>query len=69
MNKIEILEELKKWDFAHRGLYDNINYPENSLISFKKAVENGFAIELDVHLTKDEKLVVVHDSSLMRAFM
>ena len=66
MNKKEILEKLKDWDFAHRGLYDNVNFPENSLISFKRAVEGGFAIELDVHLTKDEKLIVVHDSSLKR---
>ncbi|MCQ2554703.1 MAG: glycerophosphodiester phosphodiesterase [Clostridia bacterium] len=65
-NKTEILEELKNWDFAHRGLYDNITSPENSLSAFRKAVEKGYAIELDVHLTKDEKLVVVHDSSLKR---
>lgn len=36
--------------------------PENGLSGFKKAVELGIdGVELDVHLTKDEKLVVVHD--------
>ena len=41
--------------------------PENSLSGFKKAVELGIdGVELDVHLTKDGKLVVVHDMDLKR---
>jgi len=41
--------------------------PENSLSAFKKAVELGIdGIELDVHLTKDEKLIVIHDMDLQR---
>lgn len=41
--------------------------PENSLSGFKKAVELGIdGIELDVHLTKDGKLVVIHDMDLKR---
>jgi len=41
--------------------------PENGLSGFKKAVELGIdGVELDVHLTKDEKLVVVHDMDLKR---
>jgi len=41
--------------------------PENSLSAFKKAVELGIdGIELDVHLTKDGKLVVIHDMDLKR---
>ncbi|NLZ46207.1 MAG: glycerophosphodiester phosphodiesterase [Clostridiales bacterium] len=50
---------------AHRGLF-NDNYPENSLSAFKNAVLNGIAIELDVRLTKDCKIVVFHDSDLNR---
>ncbi len=51
---------------AHRGLFNNIDIPENSLAAFKKAVENGYGIELDVQLTTDNQLVVFHDESLLR---
>ena len=51
---------------AHRGLFNNIDVPENSLIAFRKAVENDFGIELDVQLTTDDRLVVFHDASLKR---
>lgn len=50
---------------AHRGITSNIA-PENSLAAFKNAVERRVAIELDVHLSKDKKLVVFHDYSLLR---
>ncbi len=41
--------------------------PENSLYGFKKAIELGIdGIELDVHLTKDRKLIVIHDMDLQR---
>jgi len=41
--------------------------PENSLSGFKKAVELGIdGVELDVHLTKDDNLVVIHDMDLKR---
>jgi len=41
--------------------------PENSLSGFKKAIELGIdGVELDVHLTKDGKLVVIHDMDLKR---
>lgn len=45
---------------AHRGAsgYE----PENTLRAFEKAIEMGAPmIELDVHLSKDGKLVVIHD--------
>lgn len=51
---------------AHRGIYNNLNIPENSIKSFKKAVNNGIPIELDIHLTKDNKLVVFHDDNIIR---
>ena len=50
---------------AHRGL-DNGNIPENSMEAFKNAVDKGYAIELDVQLTKDKQLVVFHDDNLSR---
>lgn len=52
---------------AHRGLFDNdSDAPENSLAAFRRAVEQGFGMELDVQLTKDGKLVVFHDFDLKR---
>ncbi len=62
----EIMEPFEGTPVAHRGLFDNKNIPENSLPAFKRAVENGYPIELDVQLTTDDKLVVFHDSSLKR---
>ena len=51
---------------AHRGLFNNVDIPENSLIGFKKAIKNGYGIELDVQMTTDKKLVVFHDANLFR---
>ena len=56
-----------KWLYAHRGLYDNrSDAPENSMRAFRKAVDAGFGIELDVQLTKDGVPVVFHDYTLKR---
>ena len=53
--------------YAHRGLFDNNSEaPENSLAAFKKAVDAGYGMELDVQLSKDNKLVVFHDATLKR---
>ncbi|MEO0206814.1 MAG: glycerophosphodiester phosphodiesterase family protein [candidate division WOR-3 bacterium] len=50
---------------AHRGTKSLA--PENTIASYKKAIELGLDfIEIDVHQTKDEKLVSIHDSSLKR---
>ena len=55
------------WDFAHRGLWDlERGIPENSFPAFERAIEHHVAIELDVHLTLDKRLVVIHDSDLKR---
>ena len=59
------MEYFKTVSFAHRGLHDSES-PENSLSAFKKAVEAGFGIELDVRLSKDGQLVVFHDDTLDR---
>lgn len=53
--------------FAHRGLFDNAtDAPENSLNAFRRAVDKGFGIELDIQMTKDKVPVVFHDFTLRR---
>jgi glycerophosphoryl diester phosphodiesterase len=50
---------------AHRGASGDA--PENTMLAYQQAVEMGAdAIELDVHLTKDGKLAVIHDETLDR---
>ena len=50
---------------AHRG-YSGA-YPENTMLSFREAVKVGCdAIEMDVHETRDGRLVVIHDERLDR---
>ena len=63
---------MKKTDFlknsviAHRGVFDNKKVVENTLESFKKAIYRGYTIELDIRLTKDNKVIVFHDADLDR---
>ena len=53
--------------YAHRGLFDNAaGIPENSMTAFRRAVEAGYGIELDVQTTKDGVPVVFHDFTLAR---
>lgn len=62
----------KKFDWllnipiAHRGLHDNIEIPENSILSFLAAIRRGLPIELDIHVTIDNEVVVFHDDNLQR---
>jgi len=58
-------ELLKGYFYAHRGLHGE-GVPENSLEAFRRALDKGYGIELDLHLTKDGRLAVIHDSSLLR---
>ncbi len=51
--------------YAHRGLWGE-GVPENSLTAFRRAAEEGFAIELDVQLSADNVVMVFHDYSLER---
>lgn len=43
-------------------------YPENTLFACKEVYQNNLAdvLELDVHLTKDNQLIVIHDAKLDR---
>ena len=50
---------------GHRGIRSR--YPENTLLSFEKAIELGVdLIEFDVHKTADGELVVIHDRDIAR---
>ncbi|MBK5202049.1 MAG: glycerophosphodiester phosphodiesterase [Spirochaetaceae bacterium] len=52
--------------YGHRGFSGC--YPENTMISFKAAINEAHCdgIELDVHLTKDDQLVIIHDELVDR---
>ncbi len=47
---------------GHRGL--PLLYPENTILSFKKAFEYTDIVELDVHLSIDKHVYVIHDFNL-----
>ena len=50
---------------GHRGY--SKRYPENTMLAFEKAIDGNFdGIETDVHLTKDNRLVLIHDEKINR---
>src|SRR5688500_9665726 len=50
---------------AHRGA--SAQYPENTMLAFRQAIQQGVdMLELDVHLTSDNELIVMHDTTLDR---
>jgi glycerophosphoryl diester phosphodiesterase len=50
---------------AHRGLSEGV--PENTLAAFRQSIERGVPIiELDLRVTRDRKLVVMHDLTVDR---
>ncbi|MGQ9597445.1 MAG: glycerophosphodiester phosphodiesterase family protein [Thermoproteota archaeon] len=61
---------MSKWEervlvLGHRGFM--AKYPENTLLSFLKAVEaGGDGVELDVWLSRDEHPIIMHDESIDR---
>ena len=69
--KQPIFQKMKKQIFkdwsniCHRGLHDE-KIPENSMKVFSKAIKNNYVIELDIHLLKDNNVVVFHDDNLKR---
>ena len=60
-----MMKNNKIYVWAHRGASGYA--PENTLASFEKAVEqHADGIELDVQMTKDGQLVVIHDETIER---
>lgn len=51
---------------AHRGIFNNKDIVENTIDAFKESIKHNYPFELDVQLTKDNKLVVFHDDDLKR---
>jgi len=54
-----------RYKIAHRGLHDE-NKDENTAEAFQSAIDFDFAIECDVHLTADGRVVVHHDEDTCR---
>ena len=57
--------------FAHRGFHSwsskvSETVPENSLEAFRLAIKKNYSIEMDIHFTKDFKIIVFHDFFLGR---
>lgn len=49
---------------GHRGF--SAQAPENTLAAFREGMKYAGIIELDVHLTKDDSVVVIHDNKVDR---
>jgi glycerophosphoryl diester phosphodiesterase len=59
------LREHRPLSVAHRG--HSIEYPENTLEAYRKSIELGIEmIECDVNITRDGRLVMMHDATLDR---
>lgn len=59
------IEFLKSNLIAHRGLHSS-NTIENTIPAFIKAMDKGYIIELDIHILKDNTIVIYHDFDLKR---
>jgi len=58
---------LRRLPIAHRGLHDEAaGIIENSLSAFAAARDSGYAVELDLRLSRDGEAIVFHDETLDR---
>jgi glycerophosphoryl diester phosphodiesterase len=61
----ELKGKSRPYVIAHRG--NQTSCPENTLASFKRAIYDGAdIIETDIHLTKDDEFVLIHDEFVDR---
>jgi len=61
----ERLRAKKPWIIAHRG--DRVRCPENTIAAFRAAFAAGVdMLEMDVQLTLDRRMVIIHDPGLER---
>ncbi len=57
------LQSDRPWVMAHRG--DSVRAPANTMVAFAMAVDAGAdVLEIDVHWTKDDAVVVSHDATV-----
>lgn len=67
LSKKEEMKAFLHTRFAHRGYHCAERLiPENSIPAFQAALDRHYGIELDLHLCKDNQLVVFHDDNLKR---
>ena len=51
-----------EWNYAHRGLWNAAEgVPENSLPAFARAAEQGYAIELDIQISRESCYVTLKE--------
>ncbi len=56
---------LKPLKIGHKGA--SLIAPENTLLAFQKAIDlNADYVEFDLHLTRDNRIVICHDSDTLR---
>lgn len=58
--------DLLNYAYAHRGLWQHSNPPENSLAAYKAAAAAGLGLEMDVRPSLDGVPICFHDLSLSR---
>lgn len=65
LRPLRLEKNCKMLKIAHRGA--KAYEPENTLQAFQKALDlNSDGIELDVHLSSDEQIIVIHDETIDR---
>ncbi len=58
---------ISQQDIAHRGLFSlGTLREENTIAAIGAAADAGYAVEIDVRVTKDDRVVVFHDAKLDR---
>ena len=61
------LGDIRRYDYAGRGLYDpDKGIPENSIAAFRAALDHGYGVTMDVRVTADGVPVVFRDERLYR---
>jgi len=61
------MSAMEGYHYAHRGFFNNeAGTPENSLPAFQRAIDAGYAIELDVQPSRDGVAMIFHDADLSR---
>jgi len=59
------MNEFSNMHIIHRGNY-SYKYPENSIPAFRESLSKHKIIELDLHILKDNTVIVFHDDNLKR---